>query len=97
VAAFTGPVLLVTGGDDQVWPSGFYADQIMTALRAEHAPHLHLSYPLAGHRVLAIPYQPALTETRQGDIVLDLGGTRAADNAAYISDWPATISFIAHH
>lgn len=94
VAAFKGPVLLVTGAEDQVWPSDVFAGRIMTALRGSRAPHVHLNYPDAGHRALAIPYEPALTETGQRGILIDLGGTPAGDAAAHISDWPAAVRFI---
>jgi hypothetical protein len=50
--------------------------------------HVHLNYPGAAHVVLDIPYAPAFSND---------GGTRAADEAAYVSDWPASVRFISGH
>ena len=87
--------MLISGGDDQLWPSTVFANRIMNSLRADPAPHVHLNYPAAGHHVFGIPYAPTVTETRgpRGGL-LDLGGTNAANSAAHASDWPAAIRFI---
>jgi pimeloyl-ACP methyl ester carboxylesterase len=91
VQRITGPVLLVSGGQDQVWPSEQYADQIMRALPRNGQPHIHLNYPTAGHLVLGIPYTPILSSE------LADGGTVEGNSAARASDWPAMIAFIAEH
>ncbi len=83
-----GPVMLISGGDDSVWPSQFQADQVMTALPHDGAAHVHLNYPGAGHIVLAYPSLPSAA---------DEGGTVAANAAAHASDWPAMLRFIAVH
>ncbi len=69
VERFNGAVMLISGGDDQLWPSDVYADQIMAALRSDRAPHAHLNYPAAGHLVFDLPYVPAETEERGQDRV----------------------------
>lgn len=94
VRRITGAVMLISGGDDRLWPSSTYARQIMSELRSDHAPHVHLNYPAAGHIVLGIPYAPPITTEREGKFVFDLGGTPAADEEAYQNDWPAVIRFI---
>lgn len=91
VGRIVGQVLVVSGGDDLVWPSSLYADQIMRSLPRARAAHVHLNYPAAGHVVLAIPYTP-IPQSYLAD-----GGTVAADSAAYMSDWPATMKFITSH
>ncbi len=93
-----GPVMLLSGGDDQLWPSETYAARIMASLRADPSAHVHLNYPAAGHIVLAIPYTPTLTEQLlpNGQTEL-LGGTPATNDAANQSDWPAAIDFIKSH
>lgn len=91
VQRISGQVLLVTGGNDLVWPSGIYAGRIMSSLPHDRAAHVRLNYPTAGHLVLAIPYAPIA----RGELAD--GGTVAGDSAAYISDWPATLSFITSH
>jgi hypothetical protein len=86
-----GPALLISGGDDTVWPSDLAADQIMSALPDNAEPHVHLNYPDAGHLVLGIPYTP-ISPSELAD-----GGTSTGNNAAHTSDWPAMIAFIAQH
>ena len=91
-------MLLISGGEDQLWPSDTYANRIMSGLRRDPAPHLHLNFPSAGHAVFGIPYQPSFTQaTVARGIVIDLGGTSAADSAAHPRDWPAAIKFVSTH
>lgn len=94
VDRITAAVMLISGGNDQLWPSNTYADQIMSELRSDRAPHVHLNYPAAGHVVLDVPYAPPIITAPQRNIVINLGGTPAADEAAYQRDWPAMIRFI---
>jgi dienelactone hydrolase len=89
VAHFHGPVLLVSGGQDAVWPSALQADQLMRLLPHDGAAHVHLNYPAAGHEVLGAPYYPAPPAQD--------GGTLAANESAYASDWPAMLRFTARH
>jgi hypothetical protein len=107
IGHFKGPVMLISGGADELWPSSVFADRIMGAVRADPAVHVHLNYPAAGHFVFGVPSVPAPTEERltspgtedrvARSYILDLGGTEAADEAANLSDWPAAISFIRSH
>jgi uncharacterized protein len=94
IERFKGAVMLISGADDQLWPSNVYADRIMAALHGDPARHIHLNYAAAGHGVFDTPYVPPITEEREGPNVLDLGGTAAGNNAAHVSDWPAAIRFI---
>jgi pimeloyl-ACP methyl ester carboxylesterase len=95
VERIRGPILLVSGGDDQLWPSDTYAEQIMHTLRNDPSPHVHLNFAGAGHVVLDIPYQPTPIDVPAGSgPLIDLGGSAAADEAAHERDWPATINFI---
>ena len=48
VARIRGPVLLLAGADDQLWPSPGYARAIMTTLAAHHDPYLHQLKEFAG-------------------------------------------------
>lgn len=95
IERFRGPALLISGADDQLWPSNIYANRIMAALRSDPATHVHLDYPAAGHGVFGFPYEPTLTEgpVSPGSII-DYGGTSAGDEAAHVSDWAAAIRFI---
>ena len=96
---FPGPVCLLTGGDDQLWPSDNYTEEIMAALRHDAAPHVHLNYPRAGHLVFDIPYAGlgglVSTTAQEGNQLLDLGGSPAGNEAAHVRDWPFVLRFIA--
>jgi BAAT / Acyl-CoA thioester hydrolase C terminal/Acyl-CoA thioester hydrolase/BAAT N-terminal region len=96
VRAIHGPVMLISGSDDQLWPSRTFSDQIMAEL-PPGAGHVHLNYPAAGHIVFGIPYRPTLIEERAPRGVSNLGGSLEANNAAHEQDWPAAIKFIADH
>jgi hypothetical protein len=88
VPAIRGPVMLITGGDDELAASQADADQIVAGLPHRGAAHIHLHYPGAGPAVLGIPYGP-IPAAR-----VAYGGTIAADAAAYASAWPASIAFV---
>ena len=95
IELFKGPVMLISGAADQLWPSPVFADRIMASLRSDPSSHVHLNYPGAGHLVFGIPSAPAAIEQKNVEgALLDLGGTPAGDAAAHASDWPAAIRFI---
>jgi dienelactone hydrolase len=93
VARIAGPILLVAGGDDQLWPSLPMANQIAASRNAmtPRYPDLQLSYPKAGHQI-GIPYGFAKAELAHSS--LDLGGTAAADEDASRDSWPKLIDFL---
>lgn len=45
------PLLLISGQDDQMWPSSLFAQQIVDRLAEQNSPifYTHLSYPGVGH------------------------------------------------
>jgi dienelactone hydrolase len=88
-ARVRGPALLMSGGQDAVWPSDLQADQLMKLFPHDGAAHVHLNYPAAGHLVFGAPYFPTSVD--------GTGGSLAADQAAAAQDWPATLRFIAGH
>ncbi|WP_411828358.1 acyl-CoA thioester hydrolase/BAAT C-terminal domain-containing protein [Paenibacillus elgii] len=49
--------MLVSGGDDQLWPSSKFAEILMERLTCHHHPYknIHLHYKDAGH-FLCFPY-----------------------------------------
>lgn len=88
-----GPVLLVSGGDDRVWPSGrmceMLTDRMASHGRAEAIRHLH--YPKAGH--MLFPYtRPA--DTQVPELPMDLGGTPDDDAAAHVDAWPTVLKYL---
>ena len=75
VEKIRGPVLLVSGEDDQIWPSSVMAEIAIRRLTQKgHAfRSRHLSYPGAGHGIY-VPYSP----TTQNVFVHPIDGTRYA-------------------
>jgi dienelactone hydrolase len=90
-----GPVLLVAGQTDELWPSAWSADAITGRLRAHGFRHrvVHLSYPGAGH-LIGKAYLPA-GSTRVGGGRLETGGTPQANAAAQADAWPRVLRFLA--
>lgn len=98
-----GPVQLVSGMDDQMWPSSDLADIAFRRLEAHHHPFAfrHLKYPSAGHSIL-VPYWP-LTGARVStlqveglhDVLLTQGGSVKADAEAGIDAWRDSLAFLA--
>jgi dienelactone hydrolase len=96
-----GPVLLVSGSDDQMWPSSALADIAFHRLEAhEHPyPYRHLKYAGAGH-LIRVPYGP-LTSRAFGLAVdgmqgylCSVGGTPEADADAGVDAWKSTLDFL---
>jgi hypothetical protein len=88
-----GPLLLVSGGDDRVWPAGRMCKMIVERMsehgRVNDVTHLH--HPRAGH--MLFPY------VRPSDVMfpeypVDLGGTPADDLAAHNGTWSHVIEHL---
>ena len=98
-----GAVLLVSGGDDHVWPSRFLAELAMQRLNhdgdAQAVHSLHLTYPRAGHSVGRAPGLPAAPTVVVGHngIPYSLGGSRAGNAQSAQHSWPKVISFFSLH
>jgi dienelactone hydrolase len=103
VEKIRGPVQLVSGVDDQMWPSSDLADIALRRLETHRHlfPFRHLKYPEAGHTIL-VPYWPlpelrVLTLARvEGaqDYLLFQGGTAKADAEAGIDAWRDLLAFL---
>jgi dienelactone hydrolase len=98
VERINGPVLLISGQDDQMWPSPVLAEiAIKRLVRHGHRfSYRHLSYPGAGH----IIGQPGLPATVRASVHPLSGGLMAyggnpRDNAAAAADsWPKVLDFL---
>jgi len=103
VELIRGAVLLVSGGDDQVWPSHFLAELAMQRLNhsggVQAALSLHLTYPRAGHSVGRAPGLPAAPTVAVGQngILYSLGGSKVGNARSAQHSWPQVISFFSHH
>jgi dienelactone hydrolase len=90
-----GPVLLINGADDHLWPSQTMAPQILSRLQAAHHPYPDTwrSYPGAGH-ALTVPYSP--TTLLPGGGGFDLGGNAIDDEHASVDAWRQQKRFLHH-
>lgn len=98
VERIRGPVLLLGGGADAVWPSDAFVDRIAARLSSARFPFpvTALTYSGAGH-LLQDGYQPTtLTHTvvPGSPLVLDLGGTPEGTAAANADSWPRLLRFL---
>jgi hypothetical protein len=98
-----GPVQLISGIDDQMWPSSDLADIAFRRLEAHRHPFAfrHLKYPGAGHMIL-VPYWPhtgvrVYTMQVEGlrGVQLTQGGSVKADAEAGIDAWRDSLTFLA--
>jgi dienelactone hydrolase len=103
VEKIRGPVQLVSGVDDQMWPSSDLADIALRRLETHRHPFpfRHIKYREAGHTIL-VPYWP-LSELRvltlarvEGvqDYLLSQGGTAKADAEAGVDAWRDLLAFL---
>ncbi|MDO8434177.1 MAG: acyl-CoA thioesterase/bile acid-CoA:amino acid N-acyltransferase family protein [Candidatus Binatus sp.] len=100
VEKISGPVLMFSGTDDQMWPSLNLADiamQRLNALNFPH-PHEHVAYAGAGH-LIRFPYTPVITEIFHPVVKtpMALGGTPAANHLANLDSWRRCLRFLATH
>jgi dienelactone hydrolase len=87
VERIPGPVFLVCGQDDQLWPSCPYADAIASRLGAH--PHTELREPGAGHYVgYPTPDLPIMPSSGSG-------GNQQADALGRLDAWPKLLGFLA--
>jgi dienelactone hydrolase len=97
VERITGPVLLLSGEDDQMWPSPVLAGIAAERLaRHDHPyPVRHRRYPGAGH-IFALPNLPMPTGTHHPvrGVRVALGGTPAANARAAAAAWGETLRFL---
>lgn len=93
VEAIAGPVLLVSGEADSLWPSSEMARRVEARLRTRGFAHpvTHLAYPDAGHAAFGPPVA-ADAPGLQG--ALQLGGTIEGLVAARADGWPKVLAFL---
>ena len=101
VEKIQGPVLLISAGDDQVWPSRRMAEMVIERLSAHKFPHAaeHLCCEGAGH-TLRPPYTPAtVTRTRYPFVGIEvvLGGAPEANHHGQLAAWRKSLEFLDRH
>jgi dienelactone hydrolase len=99
VERIKAPVLMVSGRDDQLWPS-FDLAEIARRRLEEHNhpwPFEHISYRDAGHAI-APPYAPTTVTTIVHPVThqtLALGGTPKGQIEANVDYWRRALDFLA--
>jgi dienelactone hydrolase len=93
VEKINGPVLVISGKDDQLWPSSIMADMVVARLKEHRHPFKfeHLAYESAGHSIRTI-YGP--TTRSMGNAQMSLGGQPAANARAQADSWPRALAFL---
>jgi pimeloyl-ACP methyl ester carboxylesterase len=89
VERIEGPILLLSGQDDTLWPSTQMASEVMERLR-EHKHRFtdrHFAYSDAGHFIARYPYFPAKGSTRRG-------GTEKGNARAQADSWAKVLGFL---
>jgi dienelactone hydrolase len=96
VEKINGPVLLVSGGNDKLWPSAAMAEKVIERLKANSHPYefAHLRYDEAGHGI-GMSYLPALAGGSRSRLAF--GGTEAATAHAQADSWPKVLAFFKRH
>ena len=100
VEKIQGPVLLISGEDDKLWPSTLYADMVVDRLAKHNFPYSykHIKYMGAGHFV-GIPYSfpnmpPSVVSLPSGPVTLQFGGTLKDNAFADVDSWQHTLTFL---
>lgn len=94
VEKINGPVMLLSGGSDQLWPSRDLAEMVMKRLEIHRHPfpYRHLCYDEAGH-LIGIPETIDRSHRLTPGRPL-MGGSPEADEAASRSSWPLVVAFL---
>jgi dienelactone hydrolase len=87
-----GPILLISGRDDQMWPAARMGDEIVERLAVHHHPFhsSHCCYPGAGHLM-----RPPGVSTSGLHGKFAFGGDGPAQARANRAAWSETLAFLA--
>lgn len=93
VEKINGPVLLISGDADEMWPSAKMGDQIVERLKKHNFthPYEHMKIAGAGHAIRK-GCLPAAGTVHNGRFAF--GGTEAANAKAQADTWPRVLRFL---
>jgi dienelactone hydrolase len=101
VERMSGALLLLSGQDDQMWPSTLYAELVVRRLAAHGHPnpYRHVSYPDAGHLLAAPNIATTVSHGRHAVIGRDFlyGGRPDAQARANRDAWAQALAFFREH
>ena len=101
IERINGPVLLISGQADALWPSAWFSDRIVEEARNRGFDFAveHLTYDAAGHGIGNGIAPTTITEglhpVRQ--VVIGFGGTPEGLAAATQDAWPRAVAFLLQH
>lgn len=80
-----GSILLISGGDDQLWPADLLSEKMITRLKEHDHPYYyaHINYPKAGHSFVV----PGLPTTQSVVSTYLLGGNPKDNSQAQFDAW----------
>lgn len=97
VEAIQGPVLLISGGDDQLWPADLLSEKVITRLRKYDHPYdyEHINFPKAGHSFVmpGLPTTQSVVSPFGKNMKLLLGGNPQDNSQAQYSAWQSVKAF----
>jgi dienelactone hydrolase len=93
VERIDGPVMLICGKADTLWPSCPMAEQVAARLKAKgFKPRVELlEYADAGHALFGVPLDKS---NPAYPTLASLGGSADGNNAARMDNWPRTLAFL---
>jgi dienelactone hydrolase len=96
VERICGPVLLISGADDQTYGPAFQEAAARRLAACGHPyPWRHVVHEGAGHLIAAAGYRPTTQSVFPGPgVAFQYGGTPAADAAARVATWRETLRFL---
>jgi dienelactone hydrolase len=90
-----GSVLLVSAGDDRMWPCGPLSEVAVRRLAAAGVRHEHLHIADAGHPIAPPPFGPSTDLLSPGPgVTFAMGGSPAANARARAEAWHRSIDFL---
>lgn len=97
VEKINGPVLLLSGDRDNLWPSTYMAEQIMARFKKKNSlhAHQHICYKTAGHAVTPLFRLRDRIMFRLMSRIF--GGDANANRSAQCDAWDRAISFFDSH
>jgi uncharacterized protein len=93
IERINGPILLVSGEDDRLWPSSEMSEALISRLSSKGFPHskVHIRFPGAGHAISPLfRWQDRLVARTFGKLA---GGTNDNNRIASEETWRQTLRF----
>lgn len=87
------PLLLISAGDDRMWPSARFSEQIIERLKSQKSSIActHFHYAMAGHAISSSDHTEELHPIV--NLWFAFGGTLEANASAKVDSWHQTVEF----